>query len=394
MLCPKCGFDQPSTAVDCARCGIVFAKYHRDTPPPAVNDAVAAWDAVAPPPADVPQWSPEVTKTDSAARSLPEPMAHTSPAQPLRPSPSQPPWTETTNSAGSREGHSTAAHPGGVPEVFDEAAFAAFRAVGGPEEGKDVRDGRIGRSELTILGTGLVAASITYAIPFTRVVFSLMVTLFHEFGHTVVGWLFGIPSIPAFDFVYGGGWTHYGNFHPSIAVAIAAVFGYGMWIFRSNRKSVILIGVLLLLWLLMVSAEWRRELVVASAGHAAEFVLAGIFFYKALAGVGWQIPAIERPLGAFVAFFVQIHSMAFAWRLMHDVDFLAWYREGKGGAAMNDLEIVSLDLNIYARMHTSIQGVAGILFVFSFVPIAIALLWYFQRSRWHRTLHMFRTADA
>jgi len=63
MLCPKCGFDQPSTAVDCARCGIVFAKYHRDTPPPAVNDAVAAWDAVAPPAADVPQWSPEVTET-------------------------------------------------------------------------------------------------------------------------------------------------------------------------------------------------------------------------------------------------------------------------------------------------------------------------------------------
>jgi hypothetical protein len=396
MLCPKCRFDQPSTAVDCVRCGIVFAKYHRDTPPPAVNDAVAAWDAVAPPAADVPQWSPEVTETDSAARPLPEPVAHTTPAQPLRPSPSTQRFSERgseTNTVGLHEGHYTT-HPANVPEVFDEAAFAAFRAANDPKEDEDVRDGRLGRTELTVLGTGLVAAMITYAIPFTRVVFSLIVTLFHEFGHAAVGWLFGIPSLPAFDFVYGGGWTHYGNFHPLIAVAIVALFGYGMWLFRSNRKSMILIGVLLLVWLLMVSAEWRRELVVASAGHAAEFVLAGIFFYKALAGVGWQIPAIERPLGAFVAFFVQIHSMAFAWRLMHDVDFLAWYREGKGGAAMNDLEIVSLDLDIYARMHTSIQSVAGILFVFSFVPIAIALLWYFQRSRWHRTLHMLRTADA
>ncbi len=308
MHCPKCGLDLPSTALDCTRCGIVFAKYR--------------------------------------------------------------------------------------PEVRDDASYAAFRTATAPNEDGDLRNGRIGRAEITVLGTGLIAASVVYAIPFTRIVFSLIVTLFHEFGHAVVGWLFGIPSLPAFDFVYGGGWTHYGNFHPSIALAIAGVFGYGMWLFRANRKSMILIGVLLLLWLLIVSAEWRRELVIASAGHAAEFVLAGIFFYKALAGVGWRIPEVERPLGAFVAFFVQIHSMAFARRLMHDADFLAWYREGKGGAAMNDLEIVSLDLNIYARMHTTIQSVAALLLVFSFVPIAIALLWYFQRSRWHRALRMLRTADA
>lgn len=397
MLCPKCGFDPPSTALDCARCGIVFAKYHRDNPPAAVNEAVAAWDAVAPPAGDLPQWLPDVTETNSAPRPLPDLTGNASPAQPLHAAVSSLDGStrasQTTNAVGTREGRYTA-HSGVVPEVFDEAAFAAFRAAAAPNEDEDVRDGRIGRTELTVLGSGLAAAIIVYVVPFTRMVFSLIVTLFHEFGHAVVGWLFGTPSLPAFDFVYGGGWTHYGNFHPSIALVVAGVFGYGMWLFRANRKSMILIGALLLVWLLMVSAEWRRELVIASAGHAAEFVLAGIFFYKALAGVGWRIPALERPLGAFVAFFVQMHSMAFAWRLMHDPDFLAWYREGKGGAAMNDLEVVSLDLNIYARMQTSIHSVAAVLLVFSFVPIAIALLWYFHRSRWHRSLRLLRTADA
>ncbi len=353
MICPKCGFDQPAGALDCARCGIVFAKFQREQTTLA---------------------DPQETAT---RRPRLDPTAGQSAA----------------NRAGIRESTSTAA-PAALPEVYDETALAQFGSATASLEDAPVTNGRIGRSELLVLGSGLAAAIVVYAVPFTRMVFSLMVTLFHEFGHAVMGWLFGIPSLPAFDFVYGGGWTHYGNFRPSIALLIAGAFVYALWLFRANRKSMALIAALFLMWLLIVSREWRRELVIASAGHAAEFVLAGIFFYMALAGVGWKIPEIERPLGAFVAFFVQIHSMAFAWRLGHDADFLAWYREGKGGAAMNDLEIVSLDLNIYAGRHTTIESVATLLLLFSFVPIAVALLWYFQRARWHRLLRRLVTADA
>jgi len=42
--------------------------------------------------------------------------------------------------------------------------------------------------------------------------------------------------------------------------------------------------------------------------------------------------------------------MMFAMRLRSDVDFLAWYREGKGGALMNDLEVVALDLKTQAQL--------------------------------------------
>ncbi|HYM61432.1 MAG TPA: hypothetical protein VEZ11_11120 [Thermoanaerobaculia bacterium] len=306
MNCPKCGFEQSDHAVECVRCGIVFAKWQESEElallakhrPPA--DAVAAEEAVA--------------------------------------------------------------------------------------------NGRIGRKELQILGGGLAAAAIVYAFPLTRFLFSALVTLFHELGHAVVGWLLGYPSLPAFDFVYGGGFTHQGTFHLPIALAVAAAFGYGGWLFRENRVSVALIAVLLVGWLFFVTAEWRRELAIAAAGHAFELILAGIFFYQALSGVGWRVPEVERPLGAFAAFFVQIHSMMFAWRLIHDPDFLAWYREGKGGALMNDLEVVALDVNIYGRLNPGIEGVARWLLVFSIVPMGIALLWYFQRARWHRMLRALRTA--
>jgi hypothetical protein len=94
------------------------------------------------------------------------------------------------------------------------------------DEGEVVHDGRIGAKELKILGFGLMLAIIVYAIPFTRFVMSALVTLFHEMGHAVVAWCLGIPALPAFDFTYGGGITSYGQFHLSIALAIAGAFGW------------------------------------------------------------------------------------------------------------------------------------------------------------------------
>ncbi|HVT01834.1 MAG TPA: zinc ribbon domain-containing protein [Thermoanaerobaculia bacterium] len=259
---------------------------------------------------------------------------------------------------------------------------------------RPVADGRIGPHEMKILVSGLIAAAIIYALPLTRFMISALVTLFHEFGHAVVGWLLGCPSIPAFDFVYGGGFTNLGEFRPLLAVGIAGVFGYAAWLFRENRTTVALIAAIFTVWLIFVSAEWRRELAIAAAGHASEFILAGILFYQALSGVGWKNPDLERPFGAFAAFFVQIHSMGFAWRLAHDPDFLAVYLEGKGGALMNDLEVVALDLNIYLGWNPGVVGVAKLLFFFSLLPITIALIWYFQRARWHRVMRALRTADA
>jgi len=300
MTCPKCGFENATDALECAQCGVIFAKATRSRPLSRRSD----------------------------------------------------------------------------------------------DDEERVLDGRLGPSELKIMGFGLAAAIVVYAIPFTRFVFSAVVTLFHEFGHAVMGWLMGYPSLPAFDFVYGGGLTHHGEFHRSIAFAVALGFAYLGWLFRENRKSMMIVGAVFLVWLFFISREWRREIAFASAGHLGECLLAGIFFYKALAGVGWRSPEFERPLGAFVAFFTQIHTMLFAWRLTHDPSFLDWYREGKGGALMNDLEVVALNLHIWWDWRPGIEGMARGLFFFSFVPTAVALLWFFQRARWHRVLRSLRTVDA
>jgi hypothetical protein len=152
------------------------------------------------------------------------------------------------------------------------------------------------------LAAGFAAAVVVYLIPFTRLVFSALVTLFHELGHAVMGWLLGHPSLPAFDFVYGGGMTHMGEFRLSLALAVAAGFLYSVWRFREHRRITVVLGIAFLLWLVFVTREWRREVAFASAGHLSELILAGVFFHRTLRGV-------YGAAGAFVAFFVQIHSM-------------------------------------------------------------------------------------
>lgn len=249
-------------------------------------------------------------------------------------------------------------------------------------------------SNRRVLGIGLAAAIVAYVLPFTRFILSAIITLFHEFGHAVMGWLLGHPSLPAFDFVYGGGMTHMGQFRLSIAVAIALGFAYLIWLFRENRTSMALIGAVALIWLLFVTKEWRRELAFAGAGHAGELILAGIFLYRSLTGEGWKSPGVERPLGAFIAFFVQIHSAVFAWKLINDASFLDFYREGKGGALMNDLEVIALNLQIYLGINPQIVGVARMLFLASLLPTVIALILYYERARVGRVLRALRTAES
>jgi len=303
MNCPKCGFEQPDGGVDCARCGVIFAKWESgpSAPPP---------ERIAP--------------------------------------------------------------RGVVTEM--------------------VEDGPLGRKELLNLAIAFAAALLVYVVSFTRFALMAMVTLFHEFGHAVAGWLLGHPSLPAFDFVYGGGLTSYGSFRLSLAILIGAAWLTLGWLVRSNRRTVVLVAVMAVVWLFFVSSNGRRDFAMSGAGHLGELVLVGAFFYMALANVGFKHPEAERPLALFIAFFVSIHSIHFAWRLRNDVDFLSWYRSGKGGMLMNDLESIALDIQIMTGRQIGIEGVALMLLISSFLPLVIALLLYRYRSKVNRFVRGLLTA--
>jgi len=232
-----------------------------------------------------------------------------------------------------------------------------------------------------MVGIGLVVAVFAHLFPLTRFILSPLVTLLHEFGHAVAAWVLGCPAIPSFDFVYGGGVTHHKYFQLPLGIAIGGGWAWLGWTFRRNPRTLSLVVVCAAAWLVAISSEWRREVVISSMGHGGELILAGVLLYMALAGVGWRMPEIERPLGVFAAFFVQIQTMQFAWKLRNDASFLDSYREGKGGAMMNDLEVIALDLKIWTGWALDIEQVAGWLLAFSLVPVGLALVLFVFRER-------------
>lgn len=239
----------------------------------------------------------------------------------------------------------------------------------------------IGPYEYKLLAFGVIGALIALMFWPSRAALGALTTLFHESGHALVAWLLGHPSLPAFDFMFGGGLTHYGSFHLSLALAIAAAMGYLGWRLRKNHVALAVIAAVFVIWLIFVTKAWRRETAMASAGQIFELVLAATFLYMSLTGVGWRAPEIERPLGALIAFFALFSSWNFSFKLMRDADFLATYKEGKGGALMNDLEVIALNLKIYLGINATIQGLAKLLFLFSFLAFGVAIWMAVKRER-------------
>ena len=66
---------------------------------------------------------------------------------------------------------------------------------------------------------------------------------------------------------------------------------------------------------------------------------------------------------------------------MDDDAFLAWYRDGKWGAMMNDLEVMALDVKIWTGLSTSIEQMAGWMLFLCLLTPAVAVLLFVFRDR-------------
>lgn len=362
MNCPRCAAPRPAGAVECPRCGVVYAKATRtaELPPPPPDQRFSGDDGEPPgPPAPPP---PEIAPGRSAA--------------------------------------ARRAAASGLPDLAPEGPFPVPPPAGRRSPSaqvvvlEEVADGRFGPYETKLLLGGLAGGLLLAFVPGIGFPFRALVTLLHEIGHAAAGWILGHPSLPAFDFVYGGGLTSYGQFNRGLALLIAAGFIALGWFYRRNPKTLVLLGVLFLLWIYGVSAARRREWILSGAGHFGELVFAAVFLYRALAGVGWKNPTVERPLGSGIAFFVVGNSLQFCWRLRNDAGFLAWYREGKGGALMNDLEQIALDVQAWTGAAPGIEGVAGLLMILTLLAPIVAIALFLVRARVHGIWMVLRDPEG
>ncbi len=252
------------------------------------------------------------------------------------------------------------------PVVEADAPAVVGYQRGGP------RELRVDRLGWAAFGGGLAAAVVALQFPLAEAALSGMKILVHEMGHAAFGWLFGYPSIPAFDFSYGGGVTlqhERSALFSALAVGAAA---YGAYALRAN--SVLRNTLVAFLALYAPLALTRgHEVVILAMGHGGELCFASLAFHRALSGRGCTLAA-ERPLYGLLGWFLVLSGAVFAWQLRTSAFHREVYEAAKGGGHWMDFSRLAEEF-----LLVPLESVASGFLVLCLAPPLIALA--LQRSR-------------
>ncbi len=233
---------------------------------------------------------------------------------------------------------------------------------------------RVDREGWLSLLAGAVITGVVMFVPFLTYIFSYLKILVHEFGHALFGWLFAYPTIPAFDFMYGGGVAIHNERQMLLLVFVYLGFGWLLVTFRKNIPTLIIIGIIIGVFSLGAFTE-LHSLMILFMGHGAELAFAGLFLYRAISGSSIVV-ALERPLYAFVGLFIEVLDIRFAYQLFtshaHRVD----YEAAKGGGHWMDFSRIAEKF-----LHVDLTAVAGFFLICCFFPPVLAFLFY--RYRMH-----------
>ncbi len=214
---------------------------------------------------------------------------------------------------------------------------------------------------------GLVSAIVAYQFPLLRIIFSGLITLVHELGHSMVAWGFGHLAIPSFDLTHGGGVAH-----------IAEQNKYFLWfiylllfvaIIKYYKYYVVCISLILLTgihyWINISPPAF--QILCSFMGHGTETIFAAIFLYRSISNTAIMTP-LDRPLYAIISFYIFIHNIIFANKLMFNKVYQITYLEGKGGMTNDFVKVANLvskitfeDVACFYLIYTIL------LFVFTFI---------------------------
>jgi hypothetical protein len=210
--------------------------------------------------------------------------------------------------------------------------------TGNPYE-EIIENKKLDKNGLYCLLGGGFSALVILSMPFICFLITPLVTILHEFGHAITGWLFGYPSIPAFDFVYGGGVTMNTPRRMPLVFLIYLIFGFFIYRYRANRLS--LLALLSMVLVYSICGFTRiHDFLIMSMGHGMELIIAGIFLYRAISNTS-IVHAVERPLYAFLGLFIVFYDLRFAYWLISSASYRLQYGMAKGGGDWMDFSRVA-----------------------------------------------------
>ena len=235
----------------------------------------------------------------------------------------------------------------------------------------------LSKEALICLPLGFILGFAIMYMPWVKFILSQIAVLFHEFGHSLAGWAFGYPTIPAFDFTHGGGVAiHIDRQYVQITWAVYAFLVWIIYKNIDNKKIVAFFAALLAGYAYSVNTEFK-QMVILYLGHGMELLLAGVFIYRGMSGRAVH-HFVERILYYGFGFFVICLNVVFSWKLMKHEHFKEEYLQGKGGTK-NDFHRMAEDM--HGHFHHAFEHVAQFHIFMSLATVFIALFFHWQLNK-------------
>lgn len=206
-------------------------------------------------------------------------------------------------------------------------------------------------------------------------------TMFHEMGHTIFSWLFGMPAIPSILTLFGrdqaSGVTLTFSRIWFLQILAFAVMAYMCYRLRRRHSLLFWPGVVFSLGIIALAFTRYYLLAVLYMGNGGVVFMGGFFLFRACTYRIARV-AYEHWLNAFFGFFFIFHIVHFAYKLAKDAAFREAYASPTFGGAI-DNDFVQMVDQMWAW---SVQGIAIATLVYAacafFLPPLLA--WYVQKE--------------
>jgi len=166
---------------------------------------------------------------------------------------------------------------------------------------------KIGKRGWISLGVGLLGSIAVYSSNFLAFAFHYFTLLVHEAGHTIFDWIFGYPSIPYFDFVFGGGVTISSQRSLELIAIIYIIFGIFLFVYMNNILTAGIIFTLMIVYSIF-AFTFLHHVVDSFMGYGTE-VIFGVFCLYMSIRKNALIHILEKPVFAFFGFLFLLHNL-------------------------------------------------------------------------------------
>lgn len=262
-----------------------------------------------------------------------------------------------------------------APPGQDRVAILGTPPVIMAPEARAAGDGYVGgidRDGWLALAIGMFIAALAISSSWLTYFIGLFSTMVHELGHTVAGWFFGYPSIPSFDFLYGGGITIQHDRIWMLAGIIVCLLCWYIFKFRRNIILAMMLAGGLLLYLAAALTSAHQAIILAM-GHGFELIAAGMIFYRA---IGSKRRLLIRSFYAFVGLFMLMDNIRFSYLIVFSSVHRHEYEAGAGVGYQMDFSRLA---DIY--LHVDVATIALVFLLSCLITPVVSYLYMLNRER-------------